>query len=273
MKNMFNLPFKFENNPGTYDIKLLDISKDNLAIEISELLKQTYLSDCRDERSDSVHGKMYGPHHRLMISLPTNYKRYHKNIFYLVDPNSPYTFLTDEVMTKLGVEHKIPSSGVYLEINQKPTRAFISTGHFRDVNVIGTNFLDGLKLHINYLYPYGFELEFPQHNQASSQQAQLSQQYPQQQQTQQPPMQPYAQQQQQQQPQQSQPLQPQHQQQYPYSYSGSQQQQPPQQQQPQQSQQYAQQPLSQDNSYYPKEQKHEFDDHQQQQMPPTHYSP
>jgi hypothetical protein len=151
-------------NPNAYDVLLSDVTHDLLISDISERLGIAYLTaptESEIAEHTAVQGILYGSNMRPMINLVVASKRHkqQRNIIFLVDTGSPHLYLCERALEALGFSENIPKTfdisfrGMSFEASMSPR--FMPDGrdgHFRDINLIGSNFLTkaGATLHVNY---------------------------------------------------------------------------------------------------------------------------
>jgi hypothetical protein len=98
----------------------------------------------------SLPGVTYGDYQRVLVKAEVFYRK-RLNVIMLVDTASPYTFLTRETLEALGVKiDNQPSDHVFVVINGMRLKVGVSKAHFKDVDVLGTSFLQYCDLHVNY---------------------------------------------------------------------------------------------------------------------------
>lgn len=107
------------------------------------------------EKTDTIHGILYGEHSRSFVSLVVsrpNFNEYY-NVFFLIDTGSPYTCMTNEVFGLFGIKQTdCPSDQVIMKINGDKIKTGFSDKHYKDINLLGTDFLKlvGAKLTVDY---------------------------------------------------------------------------------------------------------------------------
>ena len=104
-------------NPLEYDVLLPDVKHKDLIGPISERLEVKYLELVQDFKKSqkNLEGILYGTNCRPMVNLVIASKKFkkHINIIFLVDTGSPYLYICEKAMQKLGFDvdvENIPSS-------------------------------------------------------------------------------------------------------------------------------------------------------------------
>jgi len=153
--------------PNSYDVLLSDVNHELLLGDVSERLGIQYLSTPTQEQltyelnRPSITGILFGENIRPMVNLIVSIKPYFKkrNITFLLDTGSPHLYLCEQALTELGFVENIPKT-FDLIFRDKSYAASVSpivlpdgrTGNFKDINLLGSNFLkvsNGVVL-INY---------------------------------------------------------------------------------------------------------------------------
>ena len=101
----------------------------------------------------TMNGIRFADHRRVFVKAVLSSKGKAVNAFMLVDTSSPYTFLTEETIMALGLKLYGPPDDQegFVGINgYHGSRVRVSKGGFRDVNILGTDFLTLCDLHVNY---------------------------------------------------------------------------------------------------------------------------
>ncbi len=133
--------------PFDFDVLLSDINEGDLYL-IAEMEGAPYLNiSSTQEPSFPVEGLVMGMNRRYMINLSVRRKntKHFKNVVFMIDTGSPYTFLSLTAMKAMvGPGENIPSI-MKLEIQGKaPVICYLSPSdkHFADVNLLGMDFLE-----------------------------------------------------------------------------------------------------------------------------------
>jgi hypothetical protein len=123
------------------DILLSDISTEDIRKRIPKELQIEYLSDAHVESGGNIFGIVYGPHYRLFCSTTVRYKSKIKIVPFLVDTGSRMTYLSAKVLNAFGLEFANPDTAVEVQINGRRTTVMMSKPHFKDVCLIGMEFM------------------------------------------------------------------------------------------------------------------------------------
>ena len=111
-----------------------------------------HLSCISPSDQTTMHGITFGDHHRVLAMAVLSAKGKSVNAIMLVDTGSPYTFLTEETFNALGFNvEDTPTDNGMVMINGRWLNTHLSRAHFVDLNILGSNFLQSCKLHVNYL--------------------------------------------------------------------------------------------------------------------------
>ena len=135
--------------PSSYDVMITDISPIDLKTNVSAALKIDYLSRVLPGTDPMwpLKGIIYGNNSRVMVSAVVECQRPNQeitrcNVHFLFDTGAPATYLTKEAFEALGVnDPKIDGTMTFM-VNCKRMPVSLSQGHFKDVNILGMNFLD-----------------------------------------------------------------------------------------------------------------------------------
>lgn len=130
--------------PRHFDIFLSDVSSQDLHHDVQSLLGVTYLASLEGpERVDRVSGKMFGKTKRCMLALnvrpATSKVKTPRVVIFIVDPGSPYTYLSEEVFRAFNVE--APAIDMVVLLNGRRTVVGVSPAdsHFASLNVLGAD--------------------------------------------------------------------------------------------------------------------------------------
>jgi hypothetical protein len=84
--------------PEDYDVLLSDVHSKDLHNSISIELKSKYLNLCESkEIIREVGGILWGSYTRCFVSLPVSNKEQTRNVIFLIDTGSPWTYISEEV--------------------------------------------------------------------------------------------------------------------------------------------------------------------------------
>ena len=111
-------------------------------------------SECENYNQSSapttLTGVTYGDYQRVLVKAVVAYRNA-LNVIMLVDTGSPYTFLTEETLKAIGVQmDDQPSDHAFVVVNGQRVEVGISKAHFKDVDVLGTNFMQFCEVHVHY---------------------------------------------------------------------------------------------------------------------------
>jgi hypothetical protein len=134
--------------PSMQDMLLTDIKTKDLNV-IAIAMNLEYLGPASFPGSFPVVGEIWAPNDRLMVNLvcrrETTSNSPARNIIFLIDTGSPFTYLCENAMETLIAKPNanIPQT---LKVNIHSEKALIThispkTSHFADVNVLGMDFL------------------------------------------------------------------------------------------------------------------------------------
>ncbi len=98
-----------------------------------------------------VRGILYGNHHRIFLPLGVKEKEICRNVFFLLDPLSPYTYLCENTFNALEIATERRYS-VHVSILDTKISVYLSNDSFKNINVLGYDFLrrTGLKCTLDY---------------------------------------------------------------------------------------------------------------------------
>ena len=140
-----------------FDIALYDI--DGEMIRKMEIDGVKHLSPADEviistsNPTTTMNGTVFADNRRVFVRAVLSAKGKSLSVFMLVDTTSPYTFLTEETIKALGVTLYGPpdSQKGFVGINgYYGERVHVSKAGFKDVNVLGADFLNCCDLHVNY---------------------------------------------------------------------------------------------------------------------------
>ena len=125
-------------------------------VEINGLKHLSLADDIYSTPSPSkitFEGIAYGKDHRILVMAAlSSASGVSRNAVMLVNPGSPSTFLTQDTFKALGinVDGMSTMNPVHLLLNRRWTPVHLSTAHFADVNMLGTDFLSLGEMEVNY---------------------------------------------------------------------------------------------------------------------------
>ena len=145
--------------PYEYDVLLNDIHESDLHL-IAQMDGVAYLNTSSDTTPlFPVEGVIIGGHKRLMVNLLVRLRKtYHhyRNIVFMVDTGSPYTFLSHIALEALiGSDSRNIPAAVRLEIHGTQSMVCYMSPrdkHFADINLLGTDFLEmkGIQMQMDW---------------------------------------------------------------------------------------------------------------------------
>lgn len=136
-----------------YDILLSDIVGETISgLEIDGVKHLSSADDISPATLDSLKGLFFGPYDRVLVMARLSKKKKQCiNAIMLVDTGSPFTFLTEETFKAIGINiQDQPGDHCDIQINGERTTVSVSTAHFQDVNVLGSNFLRMCEVFLDY---------------------------------------------------------------------------------------------------------------------------
>lgn len=135
---------------SAFEILLSDIH-DSDVVAIESELGVSNMSHAENELSFPVYGLIYGPNLRLFIALTVKKRDVCKNVIFLIDTGSPYTFLAKETFNCIGFEENIPNA-TNVSVNGIGISVAPSHGHFANINLLGQNYMQaaGIQFSVNY---------------------------------------------------------------------------------------------------------------------------
>ena len=128
------------------DLLITDVTEKLLYEKIAQKLGVVYLADTKNLYSEEVSGILFGRNERLMISLILDIKQKRKDVIFLLDTASPFTYISRNVLDRMGYEAhgqnivgKINGREHTLQISPKLQNNTGSNLH--DLNILGMAFL------------------------------------------------------------------------------------------------------------------------------------
>jgi len=134
--------------PDDFDVLLTDMAGSDLYL-MAQLEGVSYLNVSTIEPVFPVEGLIMGPHRRFMINLLVRRRAsvdlQYRNVVFMVDTGSPYTFLSTAAMSALvGAGNNVPSM-MRLEIHGNQSLVCHLSPpdkHFAEINLLGTDWLE-----------------------------------------------------------------------------------------------------------------------------------
>lgn len=150
-------------SPQKMEIMLQDVTDEELHTSVAEVLGLDYLSAAAPPQpTDGMikyAGVLYGQYCRPIVSMPVQVRSTCLNVFFLVDTGSPFTFLSSKALHALGFTEHVPDrarvtlggySKFYVQLSPLEK-------HFKDINVLGADFLERADAELNVKYKEGFK--------------------------------------------------------------------------------------------------------------------
>jgi len=143
-------------NLEDFDIVLTDMHRDVIRTLEIDGVKHLSLADSTcfppfDTERTTMKGVTFGEQDRVLVRAVLSSRGKFVNAIMLVDTASPFTFLTEETFKALGINRQDQSiASPCIVINGRPLCVHESKGHFKEVDVLGTDFLAFGELCVNY---------------------------------------------------------------------------------------------------------------------------
>eukprot|EP01033_Poteriospumella_lacustris_P007221 gene7221-gene7946 len=130
---------------SSHDILLRDLTLSKMKAKSLEVfgfeLNSRIFRPLSEVPSFPIHGIILSDtYERIIIPVLVTYKRVTIQTTCLMDTGSPWTFMTKETLTALGID--VVSKDSYFDINVHgtPLTVYPSVNHFEDTNVCGQSF-------------------------------------------------------------------------------------------------------------------------------------
>ena len=148
-------PVKFLR-PDDFDVVLTDMAESDLHL-MAELEGVGYLNVSKQEPVFPVLGLIMGAHRRLMVNLLVRRRAVpeheYRNVVFMVDTGSPYTFLSRAAMSALVGPGKNVPRMMRLEIHGNPQSlvCYLSPPdkHFAEINLLGMDWLEMMRVQLD----------------------------------------------------------------------------------------------------------------------------
>jgi len=142
-------PRKFID-PSLFDVFITDVDEADFA-SIGDELGVVRLSNADPPGNFfPIEGIVYGSYRRVFVPLVVKKKNLMINLTFLLDTGSPCTYLREDSFAHLGYGKASPLHA-NVEINGIGLTVHLSHGHFSKVDLLGQDFLNSMKLQINYM--------------------------------------------------------------------------------------------------------------------------
>ena len=145
--------------PDDFDVLLTDMAESDLHL-MAQLEGVGYLNISKVEPSFPVEGLIMGAHRRFMINLLVRRRAVidsdYRNVIFMVDTGSPYTFLSATAMSAIAGAGKNVPSMMRLEIHgNQSIVCYLSppNKHFADINLLGMDFLEMKRVQLDVDWP------------------------------------------------------------------------------------------------------------------------
>ena len=129
------------DDPYSPEDLLSDVHSKDLHEDVSSQLRIAYLKDADKNSTSKSSGIVYGPHNRVFVATVLRKGGRSKYVHFLVDTGSPYTYICNEVLQSFNIAAPDPKTSIRIHLNDMPTTAMQSHGHFIDINLLGTDFM------------------------------------------------------------------------------------------------------------------------------------
>jgi hypothetical protein len=150
--------------PFCYDVMLTDIKPEDLPGKLSSALGKNYLSSATGDSTWPIIGKIWGPNHRLLVTLPVSLGAIYINVHFIFDTGAPTTYIAKSVLNALFIEEwelfekPVKVNGVRVQLTVSDTTKFYQGGdqfkdcHFKGLNVLGMDYVDRVNalLEVNF---------------------------------------------------------------------------------------------------------------------------
>jgi len=132
--------------PDDFDVLLTDIAESDLHL-MAQLEGVGYLNISSAVPSFPAEGLIMGAHRRFMVNLLVRRRAEpdYRNVIFMVDTGSPYTFLSAAAMSALVGPGKNAPSMMRLEVHgDQSIVCYLSPPdkHFAEINLLGMDFLE-----------------------------------------------------------------------------------------------------------------------------------
>lgn len=126
------------------NVLLLDMGMEDLKAGVAKMLGKGYLSPAaQDDIHWPIGGYLYGRNDRPMVNVVLGRRNAGRNdrlvnVFCLVDTGSPTTFLSLDTLEAMGA---FASQRARISLHGEDMLVNVSSGHFREFNLIGADFM------------------------------------------------------------------------------------------------------------------------------------
>ena len=133
-------------HPNEFDVIITDIGKKSIA-SIGRYLEIENLSPATGSVAFPVNGTMHGAGLRIFFGLVATTKKSSVNVLFLMDTSSPSTHLCQDTLEALGFTESI-SGHTIVNIHGTTVQVYPSRGQFKNVNLLGQDYLRQAQLHV-----------------------------------------------------------------------------------------------------------------------------
>ena len=161
-------------SPSEYDILLTDITKADV-MDVSRDLGISHLAKIDGQSNFPINGifkgkgnqqvlvfqyaaqcvdtTLYdvGDNNRMFACLTVKKRGSARNVCCLYDTGSPYTYLSEETLALLGYSESVPEQAE-VNIHGVSLPVHVSHAHFKDINLLGQNFLEKVRASVSISY-------------------------------------------------------------------------------------------------------------------------
>lgn len=133
--------------PRDVDVLLIDVGERELRTDIAREFATEFLAEADPEASPHwpITGIVYGRYFRVMVELTVTRRNMARRVFFLLDTGSPFTYLSPTTLQALGFNDSLPESFQASVHEQMTVYSSPQTSHFKDINMLGSDFLRGEK--------------------------------------------------------------------------------------------------------------------------------
>ena len=136
-------------DPTIEDFLLTDLKDKDLKLDVARELNVTYLGETNEEPSLPVNGIIWGINRRPLLNLIVGRGSSQINVIFLVNPSSPNSFVSSEVVKALKID---VGRAFFVDIHGKNAFVNLSSNHFKDVNILGAEYIQRRRLAVTFDY-------------------------------------------------------------------------------------------------------------------------
>lgn len=131
-------------SPRDVDVLLIDVGERELRTDIAREFSTEFLATADPAATPlwPITGFVYGRYFRVMVELIVKRRNMARRVFFLLDTDSPFTFLSPSTLQALGFNDSLPES-FQASVHGQQMTLYCSpqTSHFSDINMLGSDFL------------------------------------------------------------------------------------------------------------------------------------